>query len=183
MEVRAAEAFQHSADQLPPRKSIGRRYGWCDEPRDSYAIRSSMRWPRAADPKNFMVVSARNIHSRRAMRVRAAGIRTSATTDWLPNAGIARSSDRTAPGRTSRFSAADRSLQVTFSLLDRRGRVECARLLVTGDNNRQVGAPPTGPAPRSNSSGFREWCRQRTCGIGCTPRRQRRSARSTAKPA
>jgi hypothetical protein len=32
-----------------------------------------------------------------------AGIRTSATTDWLPNAGIAPSSDRTAPGRMSRF--------------------------------------------------------------------------------
>src|ERR1700722_620611 len=43
------------------------------------------------------------------MQVTAAGIRTSATTDWLPNPGTAPSSDRTAPGRTSRFSAADRN--------------------------------------------------------------------------
>src|ERR1700733_1652227 len=38
-----------------------------------------------------------------------AGIRTSTTTDWPPNAGTARSSDRTAPGRMSRFFAADQS--------------------------------------------------------------------------
>ncbi len=39
----------------------------------------------------------------------AAGIRTSTTTDWLTNAGIAPSSDRTALGRTLRLSAPDRS--------------------------------------------------------------------------
>ena len=70
--------------------------------------------------------------------VMAAGIRTSTTTDWLPNAGIAPSSDRTAPGRTSRFSAPDRSPAGNAWCLDRRGRVERARLLVTGDNNRRV---------------------------------------------
>ena len=34
-----------------------------------------------------------------------AGIRTSTTTDWLPNVGIAPSCCRTGPGRTSRFCA------------------------------------------------------------------------------
>ena len=45
----------------------------------------------------------------RLMQLMAAGIRTSTATDWLPNAGIAPSSDRTAPGRMLRFSAPDRS--------------------------------------------------------------------------
>src|ERR1700721_2335877 len=47
--------------------------------------------------------------SGRSPTITAAGIRTSTTTDWLPNAGITPSSDRTAPGRMWRFSAADRS--------------------------------------------------------------------------
>src|SRR5579863_1963414 len=47
----------------------------------------------------------------RLMKVRAAGIQTLTTTDWRPNVGTTPSSDRTAPGRTSRFSAPDRSLR------------------------------------------------------------------------
>jgi hypothetical protein len=47
-----------------------------------------------------------NLHQQ-LMSFMSPGIRTSTTTDWLPNAGIAPSSDRTAPGRTSRFSAPD----------------------------------------------------------------------------
>ena len=43
---------------------------------------------------------ARKHSLQRLMRVMAAGIRTPTRTDWLPNAGIAPSSDRTAPDRT-----------------------------------------------------------------------------------
>jgi hypothetical protein len=54
-------------------------------------------------------VNLRALCPARLIRVMPPGIRTSTTSDWPPNAGIAPSSDRTAPGRTSRFSAADRS--------------------------------------------------------------------------
>ena len=68
----------------------------------------------------------------------AAGIRTSTTTDWLPNAGTGPSSDRTDPARTSRFSALDEVLKVTLGVLDRRGRVGRASLLVSCDDHRRV---------------------------------------------
>src|SRR6202034_264353 len=42
---------------------------------------------------------ARKHSHQRLMSVMTAGIRTITTTDWLPNAGIAPSSDRTAPGQ------------------------------------------------------------------------------------
>src|SRR5579862_9082554 len=74
------------------------------------------------------------------MWITTAGIRTSTTTDWLPNAGTAPSSDRTTPGRTSPFFAADRILQVALGVLDRRGRVGRARLFVTGDDHCRVAA-------------------------------------------
>jgi hypothetical protein len=45
----------------------------------------------------------------RLMWVMAAGIRTSTTTDWLPNAGIAPSSDRTA--ENSRILSVSRAIQ------------------------------------------------------------------------
>src|SRR5437016_12484879 len=85
----------------------------------------------------------------------AVGIRTSTTTDWLPNAGTAPSSDRTAPGRTSRFSAADRSPagNVWCLGLSRENRARQASC----DRRQQSpgSAPPTGLAPRSNSFGSR----------------------------
>ena len=48
-------------------------------------------------------------HTRASVHFSRSGIRTLTTTDWLPNAGIAPSSDRTAPCPTPRFSATDRS--------------------------------------------------------------------------
>jgi hypothetical protein len=93
------------------------------------------------------------------MWLMAAGIRTSTTTDWLPNAGIARSSDRTAPGRTSRFSAPDRSPAGNAWCL---GSPRESRARQASCDRRQQSpgsAPLTGLAPRSNSFGSRGWWR------------------------
>ena len=85
----------------------------------------------------------------------AAGIRTSTTTDWLPNAGIAPSSDRTAPGRTSRFFAPDRSPAGNAWCLGS-SRESRARQASCDRRQQSPGsAPLTGLAPRSNSFGSR----------------------------
>jgi len=98
---------------------------------------------------------ARKHSHQRLMHLMAAGIRTSATTDWPPNAGIASSSDRTAPGRTSRFSAPDRSPAGTASYLGSPRESRARRASCDRQRQSRASAPPTGPAPRSNSSGSR----------------------------
>src|SRR5579863_6776562 len=74
----AGESFSHwSAQppdtQPPDRRSTGRQLVWCDKTRDSSVI--------------VLPSSCARKHShRRLTLVMVVGIRTSATTDWLPNA-------------------------------------------------------------------------------------------------